>query len=136
LDYSILGRYVIEMFGMLRQEASPLNLHPPLDYIKASRRWWIALVFHSCLRPRQLKKKLFFLHSRFLRTSVGTMKGYLLILLVSLVALAVADEKYTRKYDDVNVDKILQNNRVLTNYIRCLMDEGPCTAEGRELRSK
>jgi len=64
------------------------------------------------------------------------MKGYLLILFVTLVALAVADEKYTRKYDDINVDKILQNNRVLTNYIRCLMDEGPCTAEGRELRSK
>lgn len=62
------------------------------------------------------------------------MKGYLLILLVSLVALALANEKYTGKYDDVNVDKILQNNRVLTNYIRCLMDEGPCTAEGRELR--
>lgn len=64
------------------------------------------------------------------------MKGYLLVSLVSLVALAVANEKYTGKYDDVNVDKILQNNRVLTNYIRCLMDEGPCTAEGRELRSK
>ncbi|XP_011866527.1 PREDICTED: ejaculatory bulb-specific protein 3 [Vollenhovia emeryi] len=61
-------------------------------------------------------------------------KGYLLVLLISLVALVVADEKYTRKYDDVNVDKILQNNRVLTSYIRCLMDEGPCTAEGRELK--
>ena len=63
------------------------------------------------------------------------MKGYFLIL-ISLVTSAIANEKYTRKYDDVNVDKILQNNRVLTNYIRCLMDEGPCTAEGRELRSK
>ncbi|KYN32638.1 Ejaculatory bulb-specific protein 3 [Trachymyrmex septentrionalis] len=62
------------------------------------------------------------------------MKGYFLVLLVSLVTSAIANEKYTRKYDDVNVDKILQNNRVLTNYIRCLMDEGPCTAEGRELR--
>lgn len=70
------------------------------------------------------------------RISVRTMRGHLLVLLISLVTLAVADEKYTRKYDDVNVDKILQNNRVLTNYIRCLMDEGPCTAEGRELRSK
>ncbi|XP_011635423.1 ejaculatory bulb-specific protein 3 [Pogonomyrmex barbatus] len=62
------------------------------------------------------------------------MKGYLLILLASLMTLVVANEKYTRKYDDVDVDKILQNNRVLTNYIRCLMDEGPCTADGRELR--
>jgi len=50
--------------------------------------------------------------------------------------LVVATEKYTGKYDDVDVDKILQNNRVLNNYIRCLLDEGPCTAEGRELRSK
>ncbi|EFN66918.1 Ejaculatory bulb-specific protein 3 [Camponotus floridanus] len=48
--------------------------------------------------------------------------------------LVVATEKYTGKYDDVDVDKILQNNRVLNNYIRCLLDEGPCTAEGRELR--
>lgn len=95
--------------------------------------------FSLLLAASSAKKEiiLFCIH-RFLpyRISVRMMKGYLLILLISLVTLAVADEKYTRKYDDVNVDKILQNNRVLTNYIRCLMDEGPCTAEGRELRSK
>ncbi|EFN75779.1 ejaculatory bulb-specific protein 3 [Harpegnathos saltator] len=62
------------------------------------------------------------------------MKEFLLVSLVSLIALAVAAEKYPEKYDNVDVDRILQNNRVLTNYIRCLMDEGPCTAEGRELR--
>lgn len=69
------------------------------------------------------------------------MKKYILILfLASLMTLVIATDannnKYTRKYDDVEVDRILQNNRVLNNYIRCLMDEGPCTAEGRELRSK
>jgi len=64
------------------------------------------------------------------------MKGYFLILLVLLIAFATAAEKYSVKYDNVNVDSILQNNRVLTNYIRCMLDEGPCTAEGRELRSK
>lgn len=64
------------------------------------------------------------------------MKKYLLILLASLMILVVATEKYTRKYDDVDVDTILQNNRVLNNYIRCMLDEGPCTAEGREFRSK
>ncbi|KAL0131060.1 hypothetical protein PUN28_002567 [Cardiocondyla obscurior] len=63
------------------------------------------------------------------------MKGQLFVVLASLMILVViADEKYVTKYDDVNVDKILQNNRVLTNYIRCLMDEGPCTVEGRELK--
>lgn len=116
------------------------------DYIKASRRWWIALVFHSS--PKSAVGLVNWKRNysspvgdpRLIFTSIELsgriMRGRILVLLASLVALAVADEKYTRKYDDVNVDKILQNNRVLTNYIRCLMDEGPCTAEGRELRSK
>lgn len=60
------------MFGMLydkRPLRSIFDLHPPLDYIKASRRWWIALVFHSCLRLRQLKKEiiLFSYSSTFIR---------------------------------------------------------------------
>lgn len=61
------------------------------------------------------------------------MKGYFLILTL-LIALAFAAEKYSGKYDDVDVDRILQNNRVLNNYVRCMLDEGPCTPEGRELR--
>jgi hypothetical protein len=64
------------------------------------------------------------------------MKGYFFILLALLTVLVTAVEKYSVKYDNVDVDSILQNNRVLTNYIRCILDEGPCTAEGRELRSK
>ncbi|KAK2574975.1 hypothetical protein KPH14_008738 [Odynerus spinipes] len=60
------------------------------------------------------------------------MKGCLILLAV--VAVALAAEKYPSKYDDVDIDRILQNNRVLTNYIRCMLDEGSCTAEGRELK--
>lgn len=45
-------------------------------------------------------------------------------------------EKYTSKYDNINVDEILGNKRVLGNYIKCILDEGPCTPEGREFRSK
>lgn len=58
------------------------------------------------------------------------------MILTLLIALAFAAEKYSGKYDDVDVDRILQNNRVLNNYVRCMLDEGPCTPEGRELRSK
>ncbi|KAF5299920.1 hypothetical protein FQR65_LT09315 [Abscondita terminalis] len=50
------------------------------------------------------------------------------------VVFSFPQSKYTNKYDNVNVDTILQNERVLNNYIKCLMEEGPCTAEGRELR--
>nr|QBQ83039.1 chemosensory protein [Liposcelis entomophila] len=53
-----------------------------------------------------------------------------------LVAVASAAERkqYTAKYDNVDVDRILNNDRILSNYIRCMMDEGPCTQEGRELK--
>ncbi|GBO98711.1 Ejaculatory bulb-specific protein 3, partial [Eumeta japonica] len=41
---------------------------------------------------------------------------------------------YTNKFDNVDVDGVLGNNRILTNYIKCLMEKGPCTPEGRELK--
>lgn len=58
------------------------------------------------------------------------------VILCCIVSLVVADTQYTNKYDNVDVDKILKNSRVLTNYIKCMMEEGPCTPEGRELKSK
>lgn len=54
---------------------------------------------------------------------------------ILIVPMVLAENKYTNKYDNVDIDKILNNDRVLTNYIRCLMEEGPCTPEGRELKS-
>lgn len=58
------------------------------------------------------------------------------ILISSLVYCTLAEEKYTSKFDNFDVDKVLSNNRILTSYIKCLLDEGNCTNEGRELRSK
>uniref|UniRef100_M3V872 Chemosensory protein 5 n=1 Tax=Ips typographus TaxID=55986 RepID=M3V872_IPSTY len=58
----------------------------------------------------------------------------LFVVLVLGCSLVAAQSPYTSKYDNVDVDKILKNERVLTNYIKCLMEEGPCTPEGRELR--
>ncbi|XP_077287183.1 ejaculatory bulb-specific protein 3-like [Arctopsyche grandis] len=55
-------------------------------------------------------------------------------LLMTLSLVLAAKEKYTTKYDNVDVDRILANDRILNNYIKCMLDEGPCTAEGRELK--
>ena len=52
------------------------------------------------------------------------------------MATAEKPKGYSTKYDDVDVERILSNGRILTNYIKCVMDEGPCTPEGRELKSK
>lgn len=66
------------------------------------------------------------------------MKTTLACLLVAAVCLglAAADKMYTSKFDNVDVDNVLSNNRILTNYIKCLMEKGSCTPEGRELKSE
>jgi len=62
-----------------------------------------------------------------------------LALLVAAVAAAPAansGRKYTDKYDHIDVDAILRNDRILTSYVKCMLDKGPCTAEGKNLKSE
>lgn len=40
------------------------------------------------------------------------------------------------KLKDGQLETVLSNDRVLSNYIKCLLDQGPCTREGAELKSK
>lgn len=49
---------------------------------------------------------------------------------------ATETSTYTTKYDGIDLDEILNNNRLLTNYVKCLLEQGPCTADGSELKSK
>jgi len=62
------------------------------------------------------------------------MRSTTLVVLAAVVAVATAANSYTNKFDSIDVDRILNNDRILTQYIRCLMDEGSCTNEGRELK--
>lgn len=58
-----------------------------------------------------------------------------MVLLLSLVCMIMA-QKYPNKYDNSNIETVLSNDRVLTNYIKCLLDKGACTPEGKELKSE
>lgn len=49
---------------------------------------------------------------------------------------AVHAEEYTNKYDNVDVDQILQNKRLLRNYVNCLLEKGKCSPDGSELKSE
>ncbi|KOB73531.1 Olfactory protein [Operophtera brumata] len=51
-----------------------------------------------------------------------------------LAASVAAAERYTDRYDDINYDEILGNKRLLVPYLKCILDKGRCTAEGRELK--
>nr|UNG39398.1 chemosensory protein 4 [Apocheima cinerarius] len=56
--------------------------------------------------------------------------------LVSIMALVhVQCEKiYTNKYDGVDLEEILSSERLLTGYVNCLLDLGPCTPDAMELK--
>lgn len=64
------------------------------------------------------------------------MKFLIVFAIVLAFAVARPDDKYTTKYDNIDLDEILSNDRLLTNYFKCIMDTGKCTPDGQELRSK
>lgn len=43
---------------------------------------------------------------------------------------------YTDRYDNINVKEILNNRRLLIPYVKCILEQGRCTPEGKELRRK
>lgn len=66
------------------------------------------------------------------------LKILILFLQISILIIFVesGDSKYTTMYDNINYEEILKSDRLLGFYIKCLLERGPCTAEGRELKSK
>lgn len=46
------------------------------------------------------------------------------------------NENYETKYDNINLDELLRNDRLRKNYVKCLLNEGPCTPDAQELKSK
>lgn len=50
--------------------------------------------------------------------------------------LPVAEPTYITRYDYLDIDKILSNDRILRRLMDCLMDRGLCTREGKELKRK
>ncbi|KAJ8925795.1 hypothetical protein NQ315_009645 [Exocentrus adspersus] len=43
-------------------------------------------------------------------------------------------DKYTTKYDNINVDQIIKSDRLMRTYINCLLDKGRCNPDGEELK--
>nr|AIX97840.1 chemosensory protein [Cnaphalocrocis medinalis] len=66
------------------------------------------------------------------------MKTFTAICLLALAASAAAfpgSDKYTDRYDNINLDEIISNKRLLVPYIKCMLEQGKCSPEGKELRS-
>jgi hypothetical protein len=52
------------------------------------------------------------------------MKLLFIVLFVTFINVIYAQKKYTDRFDNVNVDQILKNDRILTNYVKCLLEKG------------
>lgn len=71
------------------------------------------------------------------------MRQFLFIVLCAVLVASglaaepqVKDNKYPNKYNDFDLDSVLNNDRILKSYVKCLLGEGSCTKEGRELARK
>lgn len=61
--------------------------------------------------------------------------AFAMVLLLGLIAICLS-QKQSPRLDNVNIETVLSNDRVLTNYIKCLLEQGACTREGRDLKRK
>lgn len=48
----------------------------------------------------------------------------------------LGDDLYTDRYDNINIEEILSNRRLLIPYVKCILQQGRCTPEGKELKCK
>lgn len=53
-----------------------------------------------------------------------------------LLGEVFSEDKYTTKYDNVDIDVVLNTERLLNGYVNCLLDQGPCTPDAAELKSE
>nr|QLI62042.1 chemosensory protein 11 [Streltzoviella insularis] len=63
------------------------------------------------------------------------MKLFLIAVALSMFCILVNAQTYTDKYDTINLDEVLSNKRLLGAYIKCVLEQGRCTPEGKELKS-
>ncbi|XP_049877110.1 allergen Tha p 1-like [Pectinophora gossypiella] len=55
---------------------------------------------------------------------------------LTVVALCSAQRRQglPNRYENFNADSIIQNERVLLAYYKCVMDKGPCTKDGKNFK--
>ncbi|XP_017779650.1 PREDICTED: ejaculatory bulb-specific protein 3-like isoform X2 [Nicrophorus vespilloides] len=49
-------------------------------------------------------------------------------------AAVTEKKKYTTKYDNIDIEDVIKNDRLLKNYVDCLLEKGICTPDGLELK--
>lgn len=58
------------------------------------------------------------------------------LVLIFAAFFVIAVESQSSRLESFDIDTVLKNDRVLTNYIKCILDQGPCTREGRDIKKQ
>nr|XP_053615086.1 ejaculatory bulb-specific protein 3-like isoform X1 [Plodia interpunctella] len=60
------------------------------------------------------------------------------MILKALFAIALTSsvrcDFYSSRYDDFDVQPLLENDRILLSYTKCFLDLGPCTPEAKDFK--
>lgn len=65
------------------------------------------------------------------------MKIFVVFAAIIIASVLADDAVYdTSKFDNIDIDAILKNDRLLQNHLNCLTDGKGCTPESEELKSK
>jgi hypothetical protein len=43
---------------------------------------------------------------------------------------------YMKRFEKLNIEQVLNNDRVLTSHLKCFLNEGPCVQQARDLKSE
>lgn len=62
--------------------------------------------------------------------------AFLLLSSFVFCGLVSGTENYSDMYDNLDVDAILSSDRLLNQYIDCILEKGSCTADARSLKRK
>ncbi|XP_044726920.1 ejaculatory bulb-specific protein 3-like [Chrysoperla carnea] len=66
------------------------------------------------------------------------MKYATIFVVVALATIVYAvpkpDDHYTTKYDTVDIDELIKNDRLFNNYLACLLGQGKCTRDAEEIK--
>lgn len=65
------------------------------------------------------------------------MKFSVIVVIVAFATFVYASPQsgYSTKFDSIDLEAVISNDRLFDNYIECLLEKGKCTAEGEELKS-
>lgn len=60
------------------------------------------------------------------------------LIALALIAVVVArpGDFYDAKFDNINIDEIIENERLFKNYVDCMVGTGKCTSEGEDIKGK